>query len=94
MNINPDIQEYVKENARSLEYIGTGGGIDYFGRWLDDGRCAIVCCQDDAGSPDDLDDGADLIIWQDVNWESWIRFSFGTAKEAYDALHSMEEGEV
>lgn len=92
--INKTIRDFVAENAPSLVEFNTGGGIDYFGRTLQTGYQVIVCAVDEAGSPDTLDDEANLMIWTDESWEEWITLYFPKASDAYIACHNMEADSI
>lgn len=84
MNINPEIIQLAE--SLGLECISTGGGIDYVWKRFDNGMEAIVCDWQDAGSPLELCDECDLMIWDDDAWQSWTSLRFRTTTSAIMAL--------
>lgn len=88
--IDHTIRDYVAKNAPSLIEINTGGGIDYFGKQLETGQWVIVAAEDDAGSPEGVEQEASIYIWLDDDWMEWIKIWFPSAREAYIACHCME----
>lgn len=92
MNIDAAI---VREaELRGLDATATGGGLDYIYKELgknEDGssRIVILSSASDAGSPDSLSDGADLVIMLNESWIEQVAISVRSAKEGMALMEKM-----
>ena len=91
-NINPEIQQAA--NKAGLNMVGTGGGFDYVIRYFDNGIEAIIAYPEDAGSPDSLDDPAEVYFFdlrEDGSWNDEPLYvgEFDTTAAAIHALASI-----
>lgn len=82
-------------NARPfLTAIATGGGCDYIARELQGGRVLVLGCQEDASSPDRLDEPSTVTLYFEESWsESFIVFVFDTAAEAMDFMAAFQSAD-
>lgn len=92
MNIDDAI---VREaERRGLDAMSTGGGFDYIYKELgknEDGssRVVILSSAGDAGSPDSLSDGSDLLIMLNENWTEQVAISAKSAREGMALMEKM-----
>jgi hypothetical protein len=91
-------------NARpSLDATATGGGLDYIVRYLYLGKktarnsdvpLLVLGCQDDAGSPDKLDEPSTVTLYLEESWcENYFCFNFDTATQALDWMAAFQSAD-
>jgi hypothetical protein len=93
-NIPDEVYDYGTKHG--LRGLATGGNIDYMakplGKEVDEGGSevwAVLGSHEDAGSPENLDEPANINIFLDENWQRIIILPFKTAREAIEHMGTM-----
>lgn len=87
-NIAQEVYDYAVD--KGLDAMATGGGFDYIYATFN-GRDITVNQTDDAGSPESLDERAQLVFFSTDNWDSGMWITFETTRQAIDVLASIKD---
>ena len=93
-NIPTEVYDYGVKHG--LQGLATGGNIDYMakrlGEEIDEGGgkvWAVLGSYEDAGSPENLDEPANINIFLDESWQRMIILPFKTTRDAIEHMGTM-----
>ena len=89
MNIPKSVYDFGMEHG--LDSMATGGGFDYLYKPMEGGMMAVIRSGEDAGSPEDLDEQTDIMIYLNYEWEEFVSVPFPSARAAIEAAAGIYE---